>query len=185
MQENSIIKNILSRRSIRSYKQEQVSDNELDTIIRCGINAPSARNWQPWEVRVVQNKEILAEINTDFIEAAKGKSLQGSAARAQEPDFNVFHSAPTLIVIAADTENHYRKGDCGMLAQNISLSAESLNIGTCVVGNVADIINHSANLRKKLAISDTYEVLFGIAIGYKNENPTAKPREANKVQWIR
>ncbi|MDU1891759.1 MAG: nitroreductase [Dysgonomonas sp.] len=186
-QKNIVVENILSRRSIRAYKPEQVQQAQLDTIIQCGINAPSALNRQSWEVRVIQSADLLNRINTRFVEQAKGKSLQGSAARAQEPGFSVFHGAPTLIVVAKDKNNPYSAVDCGLFAQNVLLSAESMNIGTCVIGNTASILNNPDNkdLLGELNIPETHEVVFGIATGYKNESPDARPRDMGKVEYIR
>lgn len=184
---NKVVETIMSRRSIRSYKPEQVKPEQLDTIMQCAINAPSALNKQSWEVRVIQNADLLSRINASFVEKAKGKALQGSAARAQEPGFNVFHGAPTLIVVAKDKSNSYSAVDCGLLAQNILLSAESMDIGTCVIGNTASILNDpdSKGFLNEISLQETHEVVFGIAIGYKNERPEAKPREVGKVQFVK
>ena len=186
-QKNEVEKTIMSRRSIRAYKPEQVAQAQLDTIVQCAKNAPSALNRQSWEVRVIQSADLLARINNRFVENAKGKTLQGSAARAQEPGFNVFHGAPTLIVVAKDKNNPYSAVDCGLLAQNVLLSAESMDIGTCVIGNTASILNDPASkdFLKEINLPDTHEVVFGIAVGYKNEHPDAKPRDAAKVQYIK
>ena len=51
----AVIDNMLSRRSIRKYTDEQVAKKQLDTIMKCAIYAPSALNKQPWEIRVIQN----------------------------------------------------------------------------------------------------------------------------------
>ena len=51
-----------------------------------------------------ENKELLTDINNRFLAFAKGKKLSGSASRAGEPGFSVFHSAPTLIVMAKDQQ---------------------------------------------------------------------------------
>lgn len=184
---NIVVETILKRRSVRSYKPEQIDEKQLDTIIQCGINAPSALNRQSWEVRVIQNTDLLNRINSRFVENAKGKSLQGSAAKAQEEGFSVFHGAPTLIIVAKDKSNSYSAVDCGLLAENILLSAESMNIGTCTIGNMASILNdpNSADLLSELHLPDTHEVVFGISVGYKNESPDAKPRDINKVQYIK
>jgi len=184
---NQVVETIMSRRSIRSYLPEQIKPEQLDTIIKCAINAPSALNKQSWEVRVIQNRDLLNRINAHFVEKAKGKNLQGSAARAQEPGFDVFHGAPILIVVGKDKENPYSAVDCGLLAQNILLSAESMNIGTCVIGNTASILNSpdSRDFLKEINMPDSHEVAFGIAIGYKNESPEAKPRDVSKVQYIK
>ena len=184
---NKVVEAIMDRRSIRSYKPEQVEQSKLDTIIQCAINAPSALNKQSWEVRVVQNADLLKNINARFVENAKGKSLQGSAAKSQEPGFSVFHGAPTLIIVARDKSNPYSAVDCGLLAQNILISAESMNIGTCVIGNMANILNDpdAKHFLKEINLPDSHEVAFGIAIGYKNELPEAKPRDTSKVQYIK
>ncbi|SBV91062.1 conserved exported hypothetical protein [uncultured Dysgonomonas sp.] len=186
-QKNTVVEAIMSRRSIRSYKPEQITPEQLDTIVKCAINAPSALNRQSWEVRVIQSADLLSRINNSFVEKAKGKSLQGSAARAQEPGFSVFHGAPTLIIVGKDKRNPYSAVDCGLLAQNILLSAESMNIGTCTIGNMASILNDpdSKDFLKEINMPDTHEVVFGIAVGYKNESPDAKPRDESKVQYIR
>jgi len=185
--ENETVKTIMNRRSIRTYKAEQIKQEQLDSIMQCAINAPSALNKQSWEVRVIQNSDLLARINNSFIEKAKGKNLQGSAARSQEPGFSVYHGSPTLIIVGKDKSNSYSAVDCGLLAQNILLSAESMNIGTCVIGNMASILNDpdSKEFLEEIKMPDTHEVAFGIAIGYKNESPEAKTRDTGKVIYIK
>ncbi|MFR9166289.1 MAG: nitroreductase family protein [Dysgonomonas sp.] len=184
---NEVYETIMKRRSIRAYKAEQVPQEKLDSVMKCAIYAPSALNRQPWEVRVVQSAELLAKMNKRFVEQAKGKNLQGSASRAQEAGFNVFHGAPTLIVVARDKNNPYSAVDCGLLAQNVLLSAYSLNLGTCVIGNTASLLNNPSNkdLLQALDLPDTHEVAFGIAIGYPNETPDAPQRDTNKVKYIK
>ncbi|MBD8346661.1 nitroreductase family protein [Dysgonomonas sp. HGC4] len=184
---NEVVEAIKNRRSIRSYKPEQIDQAQLDTIIDCGINAPSALNKQTWEVRVIQNADLLNRINSSFVEKAKGKDLKGSASRSQEPGFSVFHGSPTLIIVGREKNNPTSFVDCGLLAQNILLSAESMNIGTCTIGNMASILNDpdAKEFLKEINMPDTHEVAFGIAIGYKNESPEAKPRDASKVQYIK
>lgn len=184
---NEVVEAIKSRRSIRSYKPEQIDQAQLDTIIDCAINAPSAMNKQSWEVRVIQNPDLLKRINDSFVEKAKGKDLKGSASRSQEPGFSVFHGSPTLIIVGREKNNSTSFVDCGLLAQNILLSAESMNIGTCTIGNMASILNDpdAKEFLKEINMPDTHEVAFGISIGYKNENPEAKPRDASKVQYIK
>ena len=61
---------IFNRRSIRKYKDQPVEREKLETLIRCGINAPSGMNRQPWEVRVVDDAEYgvrTAHVETDDV----------------------------------------------------------------------------------------------------------------------
>lgn len=183
---NATIETILNRRSIRAYKPEQVRKDELEQIITCGINAPSALNRQPWEICVIQNSELIGAINEGFVKFAAGQQMQGSASRAQEPGFSVFHGAPTVIVVANDTTNHYSQVDCGLMGQNILLSAESLGIGTCVIGGVIGFLNtpEGEKFVSRLNLSKDYRPLYTIAVGYKAEQPEARPRDISKISFI-
>lgn len=64
--QEAILDNILKRRSIRKYTDQEVSQEILDVIMRCAIFAPSATNEQPWEVRVVHKLELLTVINESW-----------------------------------------------------------------------------------------------------------------------
>ena len=182
---NIVVENIMNRRSIRSYKPEQVKDSELEIILECAINAPSALNKQSWEVRIIQDQALINEINQGFVQYASDKQMQGNASRSQEAGFSVFHGAPTVILVAA------REGgaiDCGLLGQNILLSAESMNIGTCVIGGVIGYLNTpeaQENIVPKFKLSEGFKPLYTISLGYKNETPKAKPRDKTKVQFIK
>ncbi|MCL1943026.1 MAG: nitroreductase [Candidatus Azobacteroides sp.] len=178
---NTTVETILNRRSIRSYKFEQIKPETLDTIITCAINAPSAMNLQPWEVRIVQNPEIIKALGDGF-KAFVNKGDPEKIANAKSP----FHDAPTLIVVAYKKDNDFGQLDCGWLGQNILLAAESMNIGTCVVGGPVKYLNspEAKEIVSKLNFPEGYEIIYTIAMGYKNEQPEAKPRDRSKVQII-
>ena len=59
--ENQVIETIMSRRSIRKYKQQPVEQEKLQQILDCGINAPNGQNKQSWEIRVVNTPEYISE----------------------------------------------------------------------------------------------------------------------------
>ncbi|GLB50431.1 nitroreductase [Neptunitalea lumnitzerae] len=185
-QKEAILNNILTRRSIRKYTDQQVSKELLDTIMKSAIFAPSALNKQPWEVRVIQNKEVLTEINNRFLKYAEGKEFQGSASRWREPSFSIFHNSPTLIVIARDSSNSYSMLDCGIILQNILLSAHAMDLGTCPIGSLVPVLTLPENkdILELLNIPEGYEVAINVALGYPAEQPTAPKRYAERVKII-
>ncbi|SFQ42735.1 nitroreductase family protein [Flavobacterium akiainvivens] len=185
-QKEAILNNILTRRSIRKYTTQQVSKAQIDTIMKSAIYAPSALNKQPWEVRVVQNPEILKEINQRFLNFAEGKEFQGSAAHYKEPGFSIFHNAPTLIVIARDKSSDISYLDSGIILQNILLSSHAIGLGTCPLGTLVPILNNPDNkdILELLNIPDGYEVAINISLGYPAEAPVAPKRFAQKVKII-
>ena len=164
-QKNNVMENILNRRSVRSYTQEKVSKEDLDKIVQAGINAPSARNNQPWEIRVIQDEKIINKIK------ATGVST---------------FDAPVLIVIAHDTTSVTGQFDCGLLTQNIVLSAEALDLGTCINGTIPRVLQipENSEIVKSFQLSENYEVLMIITLGHKAERPDAKPRIVEKVKFL-
>lgn len=185
-QKQAILDNILTRRSIRKYTTQQVSKAQIDTIMKSAIYAPSALNKQPWEVRVVQNPQILKEINQRFLNFAEGKEFQGSAAKYREPGFSIFHNAPTLIVIARDKHNPSSYLDSGIILQNILLSSHAIGLGTCPLGTLVGILNNPDNkdILELLNIPEGYEVAINISLGYPAEAPVAPKRFAQKIKII-
>lgn len=184
-QKNQVVDCIMSRRSIRAYKPEQIKDEELQTILECGINAPSARNSQPWEVRVIRDKEAIDNLNKEVIADMIEKRPEAKERFADE-NASVFFHAPTLLVVAYDTTQYWGQSDCGMLVQNVLLAAESMNIGSCAVGCCREYINSpkATDFVKSLNLPENYVVYLTVTLGYKDENPDAKPRDDKKVAYM-
>lgn len=184
---DAIIDNILNRRAVRKYTDQQVSQEQLDIIMKSAIFAPSALNKQPWEIRVIQNPKIINEINNRFLDFAQGKEFQGSAAHYREPNFSISHHAPTFIMIASDTNNPNAKLDVGIALQTILLTAHALGLGTCPLGTVVPILNRpeNADILDLVNIPEDYEVAINIALGYPAESPEAPIRYSDKVKVIR
>ena len=176
---NQVVETIMTRRSIRQYKPEAVEREKMQTIVECGINAPNAMNRQPWEVRVVDNPEYINGV-TELYKKANPKAAADSTFR------NMFRNAPTVVFIGHDTKSESSPFDCGLLAENMMISAWSMGIGSCCLGSPARFMMspEAAEYLKKLNFSEGYELLYCIGFGYPDESPAAKPREASKIQFI-
>ena len=184
--DNAVVRAIMARRSVRKYKADPVPKEMLDVILRCGINAPNAKNEQHWEVRVTDSKTFIDGITKVFVESAKGDEQMQKMVEA--PDFrNMFRNAPTVIFVAGKADEKSSPIDCGLLGENIMLAAQSMGLGTCCLGSVAGFMKSTpaaAEYLKQLAFSDGYELLYAIAIGYPDESPEAKPRDESKIRYI-
>ena len=185
---NETIKNILERRSIRAFKEDQIKDEDLQIILECGKYAASANNLQPWHFTVIQNKDLLNWI----VEQNKVLMLNSNNERyiswANQPNFHLFHHAPTVIVISGDENSMHGKGDCANTTQNMAVAAHSLGLGSCYIASFAQIFNtpKSKEYIKELGIPDGYKPYFSLAVGYKAcENPTPNPRKENSVNYIK
>ena len=178
-QENGTIETIMARRSIRKYKDIPVSRDTLDIIMECGINAPNGQNRQSWEVRVVDSPELMQEIKDAMAKAHPDMPAQAVAGS--------FRNAPTMVFIARDPSYDFSAYDCGLLAQNMMLSAWSLGVGSICLGSpVRDLKDNEIckPYLDRLGFSEGYELCLCVGFGYADETPVAKPRDWNKVQYV-
>ena len=76
--------------------------------------------------------------------------------------------------------------DCGILSQTIMLTAEAMDLGTCALGSLGRFLNtpEAKEVTDALDIPADYEIILAISLGYKNETPEAKPRDAAKIKFI-
>ncbi|MBB6214368.1 nitroreductase [Anaerosolibacter carboniphilus] len=184
---NETMKTILSRRSIRAFKDEQIKTEELQLILEAGQFAPSAMNGQPWHFTVVQNKELLHKINEACRTLLAKSGNKMFEERVKDPNFSVFYHAPTFIIISGDEKAMLAQIDCAVALQNMLLSAESLGIGSCWIHALASLFSteEGAALRKELGIPDQYTPFCSGAFGYKAMEPTAPPRKEDIVSIIK
>ena len=177
----SIVTNVMmSRRSIRAYKDSVVSRETLNEILQCGINAPNGKNLQSYEIRVIDSAALI-----DSITAAVVKD---NPKIAERPGFrNIFVNAPCVVCIACDQHYDMAQVDCGLLGGNIILAAWTKGIGSCCLGSSARWILDSPSAKPfldRMAFSEGYQLLYCIALGYPDEAPDAKPRRSDKIRFI-
>lgn len=173
---NAVIENIMSRRSIRAYKPCTVARDTMQTILECGINAPSGMNRQSWEVRVVDNPETMAEIVQ--LMAAGNPDVDPSAIKG------CFRGAPVMVFIANDPAYDFSVIDCGLLSENIMLSGWSLGVGSVCLGSPVRFLRNAPEALAKLGFSEGYTPVICIGMGYPAESPEAKPRDFGKVRFV-
>lgn len=175
-QTNQVIETIMSRRSIRKYRPEPVARETMAQILECGINAPSGLNKQSWEVRVVDNPAVMDEIIAAMSEA--NPDTDPGAIRG------CFRGAPTMVFIANSQNYDFSPIDCGLLSENIMLSAWSLGVGSVCLGSPVRFLQNSPEALAMLQFPEGYTPIICIGLGYADENPDAKPRDPSKVRYI-
>ena len=170
---------MMSSRSIRNYKDSLINKETLDEILKCGVNAPNGKNLQAYEIRV---------LSPALIDSIKSAVVKDNPQIAEREGFkNIFVDAPCVLSIAYDTTYDMSQVDCGLLGENIILSAWSKGIGSCCLGSSARWIKDSPSAKPyldKIGFSEGYELLYCIALGYPDETPEAKPRTMDKIKYM-
>ena len=176
---NEVINAIMARRSIRQYHPMPVARDTIMQIMTCGINAANGQNKQSWEVRIIDNPATLSQVQ-DLMAA-------GNPALPAEMVRGCMRGAPVMTFIARDLGYDFSAYDCGLLAGNMMLAAQSLGVGSICLGSPVRFINDTENSAEILALlgfSENYELCLCVGLGYANESPEAKPRDINKVQFV-
>ena len=181
MEVNPVLSSIMARRSIRKYLDKPVEHEKLEVIVKCGINAPSGMNRQPWIVRVVEDQKLIADVTEVF-------KQENAEQMKRDKDFkNMFRNAPNLICVCTPAKGGGEL-DAGLLGENIMLAAQSMGLGTCCLGGPVRFLLSNDKCKfflDRLEIPADYKLNYIIAIGYPDEQPDAKPRDASKVKYIK
>ena len=178
---NPVLSNIMARRSIRKYLDKPVEHEKLEVIVKCGINAPSGMNRQPWIVRVVEDQKLIADVTEVF-------KQENPEQVARDKDFkNMFRNAPNLICVCTPA-NGGGELDAGLLGENMMLAAHSMGLGTCCLGGPVRFLLSNEKCMfflDRLDIPSDYKLNYILAIGYPDEQPEPKTRDASKVKYIK
>jgi len=181
MEVNPVLSNIMARRSIRKYLDKPVEHEKLEVIVKCGINAPSGMNRQPWIVRVVEDQKLIADVTEVF-------KQENPEQVARDKDFkNMFRNAPNLICVCTPA-NGGGELDAGLLGENMMLAAQSMGLGTCCLGGPVRFLLSNDKCKfflDRLDIPADYKLNYILAIGYPDEQPDAKLRDVSKVKYIK
>lgn len=149
---------VLNRRSVRSYTSEPISEDDLRTLLKAGMYAPSAVNRKPWEFVVITDEAMrrsISEVCEYWRPAA---------------------AAPLVVVVCGDTRSgeqfitNYFVQDCACASENILVAAAGLGLGGVWLGVYGEE-------PRMLGVSDLLEIPEGVypvsvlAIGHPQNVP--------------
>jgi nitroreductase len=166
---DAVLENIHSRKSVRQYTSEPVSENDIQTLLKAAMAAPTAVNYQPWRFVVVTERANL-DAMSEVLPYAK-----------------MLKQAPLAIVVCGETiwmngaENTYWQQDCAAATQNILLAAEAIGLGAVWTG-VYPNEQLYPKLHDYLGLPETVQPFCAIPIGYPAGDD--KPKDKWKPENI-
>ncbi|MDF2944189.1 MAG: nitroreductase [Herbinix sp.] len=185
---NEVIQNILTRRSVRSFKEEQISDENLNILLEVAKYAPSGMGRQGWHFTVVQNKDKMEKLISIIKEQMLNSSEERFKKMGGNPDFNPFYNAPTVIITAYDKTAATIEADCAVALENIFLAAHSLHISSCWIHILAYFGNDPKvrSVLTEFGVPEDYVVSGSAVLGYNNNPlPDAAPRKEGIVNIVK
>ena len=137
-----------------------LSDEQIRALIDAGLQAPTATNRREIRFCVLKgDNPILAQI-----EAEKNRLRNITA-----PECNFYYDAPTVIMLAGESNFRWSTADAGIAVENIALAAESMGLGSVIIGCIYDAMRgpKCKLFHDELRIPEGYVFEICIAVGYK------------------
>ena len=170
---NHTIDDIMNRRSIRKYKPEQISREELDTVLQAGICAPTGMNRQSPILIAVQNKAVRDR-------------LSRMNAAVMGTDSDPFYGAPTVVVVLAAANSPHAVQDGSLVMGNLMNAAKAIGLGSCWINRAREMFDseEGKQLLAQWGVEGDYIGVANCILGYPDEEPAMKPRKTDYIRYI-
>ena len=168
---NEILENIKARRSIRKYKDAQISKEELDAVLEAGTYAPSGRGIQCPVLVAVQDKELMKRI------VKMNAAVLGS-------DTNPYYGAPTVILVFAPTDRTTYLEDGTCVLDTMMLAAHSIGLASCWIHREKEMFEtaEGKSLMKQWGIPENFAGIGALALGYADcQLPEPPERKEGRI----
>lgn len=167
---------IVSRRSVKSFKNTMVEKEMIDKVVKAGMHAPTGMNKQSPIILAISNKEVRDSLS-NIIADSRGM------AKGSDP----FYGAPVVLAVLADKSVFTRVYDGSCVMENMLLEAHSLGLGACWIHHCKEVFEteYAKSLLKSLGIDGEYEGVGHCILGYPEIRPnTPLPRKDNYVYYV-
>lgn len=170
---NKTYDNLIERRSIRRYKDAQITKEELELVIKAGLCAPSAKNLQSAIIVAVQDKDDIA-------------CMSKLNAEVMGVSSDPFYGAPTVLVVLADAGNRCAVQDGSLVMGNLMNAANAIGLGSCWINRAYEVFEKPEGkaLLKKWGVMGDYIGVGNCILGYPDEAPEMKPTKAGRVYYV-
>lgn len=167
-----MMKVIAMRKSTRSYKSEQISDESLNNIINAGCAAPVGNGaYDAVHLTVIQNSNLLNRI------------AKTAANMFRTPNSNPLYGAPTLIIVSCIPNEQFPNveiANAACIIENMTLAATDAGIGSVYILGALYAFNADKELLKELDLPEGFIPISGITLGYPTE-PLSQEKELKQT----
>ncbi len=169
------IENLITRRCIRTYKDETPPQKIIDKVIEAGTYAPTGMGRQSPKIIAVTNKIVrdkLSKLNAD---------IMGT-------NTDPFYGAPVVLIVLADKDIPTYLYDGSLVMGNLMNAAHALGLGSCWIHRAKEVFNTDEGkiLLKDWNIQGNYEGIGHCILGYSLDKiPLAKPRKKDYIYYVK
>ena len=160
---------VMKRKSIRSYKDKEVSAENIAKIVGAGRWAPNAG---VYNMSVIRNKDLMRRINEKTLEAMRNSGNDFLMERAALPGYLPLYSGPVVILLSGPTDVAHTQANCAVSVENMLLQATELGLGSCFLRSPSYALNNPANaaLAREAGIPEGSRMECGLVFGYTDDD---------------
>ena len=173
--EKNFLELIRTRRSYRSYKPEQITDEQLNAVLEAGTYAPTSRGLQSPFIVAIQNEELKARL------AKMNAEIMGVTT-------NPYYDAPTYVLVFVPSDAPNGIQDASLVMENMMLAAHAQGLGSCWIHREREMFatEEGKELMKQWGLPEGLVGIGALALGYPDAEPSpAKPRKEGYTRVIR
>lgn len=175
---NETINNLKTRRSIRKFKDKQISDEDLQAILEAGTYAPTALGMQSPKIIVIQNPETIKEFS----------DWNRSYYPIDVPyDLDPFYGAKTILIVLANGKMPTFVEDGASVITTLVNAAHAVGVGSCWIHRAREEFSSEKGkaLLKEWGIPEKYEGVGHVALGYPDMDlPKPRPRKEDFIHYV-
>ena len=190
---------ILTRRSTRNYKPDEVEPEKLDQILKAAGQAPSGGNNQHNHFLVIRNIDVIRKL-TEMTEAAFAEmeirentyaSLKPAISASKRGGYVFCYNAPVLIAVANRRDYGNNMADCACAIENMMIAANALDLGSCWINQLRWLNEEPAMVEymQSLGMKEEERIYGAVIIGYPETesglpNRSLMQQKGNEVTFI-
>ena len=173
--EKNFLEIIRTRRSCRSYKPEQITDEQLNVVLEAGTYAPTSRGLQSPFIVAVQNealKERLAKMNAEVMGVTT----------------NPYYDAPTYVLVFVPEDAPNGVQDASLVLENMMLAVHAQGLGSCWIHREREMFatEEGKELMRQWGLPEGLIGIGALSVGYPEGEPSpAKPRKEGYARVIK
>ena len=175
---NETINNLKTRRSIRKFKDKQISDEDLQAILEAGTYAPTALGMQSPKIIVIQNPETIKEFS----------DWNRSYYPIDVPDdLDPFYGAKTILIVLANGKMPTFVEDGASVITTLVNAAHAVGVGSCWIHRAREEFSSEKGkaLLKEWGIPEKYKGVGHVALGYPDMDlPKPRPRKEDFIHYV-
>ncbi|MDO4478694.1 MAG: nitroreductase family protein [Lachnospiraceae bacterium] len=185
---------IKARHSIRKYTDEQISREDLETILEAGNFAPNAGGGQRSMMVAIRNKALATKVGKMNMAGFDRSHLIGSFVSKEQPSTiddpsikNGFYDAPTVVCVFCQDNFMFKTADAFCMMENMILQATELGIASCMISRGYETFasEEGQRLMQAWGVPEGYACQGFVILGYiDGQEPHSKPRKPGRVKVI-